>query len=153
MFIGVYAVFFCLQIVICPSITWSRNWFSSDQWILRQVLKFKPCRAKHHAKRNRWCRSDNMERLITLLDFSPAEFKRSSMFLLSDIYFVTIIFSEQGWLRMASVWPSDAVPGVFTLRRYMWSSGSWQVFHGVSFGVFSHKPADYCIMIAQTDVK
>jgi hypothetical protein len=75
MFLGVCAVLFCLQIVICPSITWIRNWCSSDQWILRQVLKFKPCRAKHHAKHNRWWWSDNMGRLITLLDFSPAEFK------------------------------------------------------------------------------
>jgi hypothetical protein len=44
--------------------------------ILRQVLKFKQRRAKHHAKHNRWYRSDNMGRLITLFDFSPADFKR-----------------------------------------------------------------------------
>ena len=37
---------------------------------------------------------------------------------------------------------------VCTLRHYMWSSGSWQVFHGVDLGVFSHRPADYCMMIA-----
>jgi len=69
-------VLFCLQILIRPSVTWNRNRLSSDQWMLRQVLKFKPRRAKHHAKRNHWCRSDKMGRLITLLDFSPADFKR-----------------------------------------------------------------------------
>ncbi len=73
MLLGVYAVFVCLQTLIRPLITWSRNRLSSDQWILRQVLKFK--RAKHHAKRNRK-RSDNMGPLISLLDFSPAYFKR-----------------------------------------------------------------------------
>jgi hypothetical protein len=69
-------VFFCLQILIRPSVTWNRNRLSSDQWMLRQVVKFKSRRAKHHAKRNHWCRSDKMGRLITLLDFSPADFKR-----------------------------------------------------------------------------
>jgi hypothetical protein len=29
---------------------------SSDQWIVRHVLKFQPRRAKHHAKRVRRCR-------------------------------------------------------------------------------------------------
>ena len=76
MFLGVYAVFFCLKTLINPSVTWSRNRLSSDQWILSQVLKFNPHCAKLHAKHNRWCRSDNMWRLSTLLDFSPADFKR-----------------------------------------------------------------------------
>ena len=75
MLLWVY-VFFCLQILIRPSVTWNRNRLSSDQWMLRQVVKFKSRRAKHHAKRNHWCRSDKMGRLITLLDFSPADFKR-----------------------------------------------------------------------------
>jgi hypothetical protein len=35
---------------------------SSDQWILRHVLKFHPRRAKHHAKRVRRCRSANSGR-------------------------------------------------------------------------------------------
>jgi hypothetical protein len=40
---------------------------SSDQWILRHVLKFQPCRAKHHAKRDRRCRSANSGRVTTIL--------------------------------------------------------------------------------------
>ena len=41
MFLGVYTIFFCLQTLIRPSVSWSRNRVSSEQWILRQVLKFK----------------------------------------------------------------------------------------------------------------
>ena len=33
-------------------------------------------RAKHHAKRDRRCLSDNSGRLMTLLDLSPADFRR-----------------------------------------------------------------------------
>ena len=53
--------------------------------------------------------------------------------------------------RAGSEWhPSDQAMqcSVFTLQCYMLSSGSWQVFHGVGLGMFSHKLADYCIMIA-----
>jgi hypothetical protein len=39
---------------------------SSDQWILRNVLKFQPRRAKHHAKRVGRCRSATSGRLMTL---------------------------------------------------------------------------------------
>jgi hypothetical protein len=49
---------------------------SSDQWILRHVLKFQPRRAKHNAKRDCRCRSTNSGRLMTLLDLSPADFRR-----------------------------------------------------------------------------
>jgi hypothetical protein len=50
---------------------------SSDQWILRHVLKFQARRAiKHHAKRVRRCRSANSGRLMTLLDLSSADFRR-----------------------------------------------------------------------------
>jgi hypothetical protein len=48
----------------------------SDQWILHHVLKFQPRRAKHHAKRDRRCRYTNSGRLMTLLDLSPADFRR-----------------------------------------------------------------------------
>ena len=44
--------------------------------ILRHVLNFQPRRAKHHAKRDRRCRSTNSGRLMTLLDLSPADFRR-----------------------------------------------------------------------------
>jgi hypothetical protein len=76
MFLGVYAVFLCLQTLIRSSVTRSRNRLSSGQWILRHVLKFQPRRAKHHAKRDRRCRSANSGRLMTLLDLSPADFRR-----------------------------------------------------------------------------
>jgi hypothetical protein len=57
-----------------PRVTSDRgNLLSSDQWILRHVLKFQPRRAKHHAKRDRRCRSTNSRRLMTLLDLSPAD--------------------------------------------------------------------------------
>ena len=60
----------------CRSTSPPRNRLSSDQWILRHVLKFQPRRAKHHAKRDRRCRSANSGRLMTLLDLSPADFRQ-----------------------------------------------------------------------------
>ena len=66
MFPVVYALFFFA----------SKLSFVFHQWILRQVLKFKPRHAKHHAKHNRWYRYEIMWPLITLVDFSPADFKR-----------------------------------------------------------------------------
>jgi hypothetical protein len=57
-----------------PAIGYTK--LSSDQWILRHVLKYQPRRAKHHAKRNRWFRSTNSGRLMTLIDLSPADFRR-----------------------------------------------------------------------------
>ena len=75
MFLVLYAVFLCLQTLIRLSITCSRNWLLSDQWILRHVLRFQPRRAKHHAKRVRRCRSSS-GRSMTLLALSPADFRR-----------------------------------------------------------------------------
>jgi len=66
----------CLQTLIRPYVTWSRNRLSSDQWILRRVPKFQPRRVKHHAKRDCRCRFANSGRLMTLLDVSPADFRR-----------------------------------------------------------------------------
>jgi hypothetical protein len=43
---------------------------------LTHVLRFQPRRAKHHAKRDRRCRSANSGRLMSLLDLSPADFRR-----------------------------------------------------------------------------
>ena len=94
-------------------------------------------------KRNDWCSSDSMGRLNTLIDFSPAG---SSLFLLTDVYFVTIVFSKQSWLRTASVWTSDAVSCLHATLHVVFRI--LQVFHGVSLVVFSHNSADYCIMIA-----
>ena len=100
MFLVVYTIFFCLQTLVRPSVTWSRNRFSSNQWILRHVLKFKPLSFQNRAG-SEWYLSDQ-----------------------------------------AMQCP------VFMLQCCMLSSGSRQVFHGVGLGVFSHKLADYCIMIA-----
>ena len=136
MFLGVNAVFFCLQTLIRLSVTWSRNRLSSNQWILHQVLKFKPRRAKLHAKRNRWCQSDMWRLQLLSLTSVLLISNGSSLILLTDHYLVTIVFSEQDWLRMASVWPSDVQCPVFTLRRYTWSSGSWQFFQIVGLVCF-----------------
>ena len=65
-----YRLYFCVsKPLIRPSVTWSRNRLSSDQWILRHILKFQLRRAKRHAKRDRRCRPDNSGRLLTLLDW------------------------------------------------------------------------------------
>ena len=62
--------------VRAPVGSYPRNRLSSDQWILRHVLKFQPRRTKHHAIRVCRCRSANSGRLVTLLDLSPADFRR-----------------------------------------------------------------------------
>jgi len=149
MHLGVYALFFGLQTLIRPSVTWNRNRLSSSQWILRQVLKFKPRRVKHHAKRNRWCRYDNFGRLVTLPDFSLTDFKRF-LAVLTDRHLFGNHYLFRTGMDGCELHPSDQAIQcpVFTLLRYMWSSCPWQVFHGVGSGVFSHKPTDYCIMIA-----
>jgi hypothetical protein len=61
-----------------------------DQWIWRHVLKFQPRRAKHHAKRVRRCRSANSGRLMTLLDLSPADFRRFLTVLTTGMSFKAI---------------------------------------------------------------
>ena len=45
----------------------------------------------------------------------------SPLFLLTDVYLLIIVFSEQGRLRMASVsvWPSDAVPCLYAATLHM----------------------------------
>jgi hypothetical protein len=40
------------------------------------------------------------------------------LFLLTYVYLVIIVFSEQGWLWMASVWPSDTVPFVVKISHF-----------------------------------
>jgi hypothetical protein len=67
------------------------------RWILCQVLKFKPSLAKHHAKRNSW------DVYLTSLSSVLVILNGSSLFLLREVYLVTIVFSEQDWLLVASV--------------------------------------------------
>jgi hypothetical protein len=49
-----------LQPVVVPH-------FDNHPWILRHVLKFQPRHAKHHAKRDRRCRSTNSGHLMTTI--------------------------------------------------------------------------------------
>jgi hypothetical protein len=75
---------------------------------------------QHYEKRNRWCRSDNMVRLITDFDFSATDFKRFLSALADSLLFGNpCFFLEQGYLRMASVWPSDAVPCLHTATLHV----------------------------------
>jgi hypothetical protein len=129
----------CLQTLIRPSVTWSRNRLWSDQWILRHVLIFQPRCAKHHAKRDRWCRSANSGRLMTPW--------------LESRWFQTVSNCScwQTSIGTGCEWhPSNHTLQcpVVTIRYYPWSAGSWQVFHIVGLCAFSHQSADYSIVVA-----
>jgi hypothetical protein len=144
MLLEVKAVFVCLQALIRPSVTRSRNLLSSDQWILRHVLKYQPSPDKHYAKCDRRFRSTNSGRLMTLLDLSPADFRR----------FLTVLVDRRLLLfeyGTGCEWHSSNQTlrcPVVTIRCYLWSAGSWQVFHIVGLCVFSHQSADYSIVVA-----
>jgi hypothetical protein len=45
-------------------------------YLQSEAVTCQPRRAKHHAKRDRRCRSANSGRLMTLLDIRPADFRR-----------------------------------------------------------------------------
>ena len=110
MFIGVYAVFVCLLTLIHPSVTWSRN-------------RSRPINGSY-------ARSSNANNVAlstmpnVIVDFDlitwdvwllslPSLLLISnsfSLFLLTDVYLVIIVFSEQSWLWMVSVWRRNAVP-------------------------------------------
>jgi hypothetical protein len=114
---------------------------------LRHVLKFQPRRAKHHAKRDRRCRSANSGRLMTLLELSPADFRQFLTVLVDRRLLGISVVWVRNWLRMASSNQTLQCP-VVTIRCYPWSAGSWQVFHIVGVCVFSHQLADYNIVVA-----
>jgi hypothetical protein len=103
-------------------------------------------RAKHHAKRDRRCLSDNSGRLMTLLDLSPADFRR----------FLTVLVDKrllgsQCCLSMGLIANGIRLTkrcNALSIRCYPWSVGSWQVFHIVGLCVFSHQSADYSILVA-----
>jgi hypothetical protein len=137
----------CLQTLIRPSVTWSRNRLSSDQWILRRVLKFQPRRAKHHAKRVRRCRPANSGRLMTPWLMSRWFQTVSNCSCWQTSIGQPVLF-EYG---IGCEWhPSNQTLQcpVVTIRCYPWSAGSWQVFHIVGLCEFSHQSADYSIVIA-----
>ena len=147
MFLGVQAVFLCLQTLIRPSVTWSRNRLSSNQWILLHVLKFQPRRTKHHAKRDRQCRSANSERLMTpwLKSRWFQTISNCSCWQTSIGQPVLFVYGT------GCEWhPSNQTLHcpVVTIRCYPWSAGSWQVFHIVGLCVYSHQSADYSIPVA-----
>jgi hypothetical protein len=48
-------------------------------------------------------KSDVLKNLFILCKHGTKVNNGSSLFLLTDVYLVTIVFSEQGWLQMASV--------------------------------------------------
>jgi hypothetical protein len=53
-------------------------------------ITFQPRRGKHHAKRDRRCRSANSGCLMTLLDLSPADFRRKQIVLHRKTFNVTL---------------------------------------------------------------
>jgi hypothetical protein len=129
------------------AVRWSRNRLSSYQWILRQVLKFQPRRAKHHAKRDRPCRSDNSGRLMTPW-LKSSWFQTVSNCSCWQTSIGQPVLFEYG---TGCEWhPSNQTLQcpVVTIRCYPWSAGSWQVFHIVGLCVFSHQSADYSIVVA-----
>jgi hypothetical protein len=119
---------FCLQTLIRSSVTWGRNRLTSDQWILRHVLKFQPRRAKHHAKRVRRCRSANSGRLMTPW-LKSRRFQTVSSCSCWQTSIGQPVLLEYG---TGCEWhPSNQTLQcpVVTIRCYPWSAGSWQVFH------------------------
>jgi hypothetical protein len=104
---------------------------------MRHVLKFQPRRAKHHAKCVRRCRSANSGRLMTLLDLSPADFRRFLTVLVDRCLLISQCLSTRlvaNGIRL-------------TKRCNALSSRFWQVFHIVGLCVFSHQSADYIIVV------
>jgi hypothetical protein len=147
MFLGVLAVFLCLQTLIPPSVAWSRNRLSSDQWILRHVFKFHPRCAKHHAKRVRRCRSANSGRLMTLLDLSPSDFRR----------FLTVLVDRRLLDSQFCLSAGLVANGIRLNKRCNALSSRSDVTRGLpdlgkSFTllvcVFSHQSADYSLVVA-----
>ena len=97
--------------------------------------------------RNRRCRSANSGRLMTLLDLSPADFRRF-LTVPVDTSIGQPVLLEYG---TDCEWhPSNQrlqCPGI-TIRCYPCSAGSWQVFHIVGLCLFSHQSTDYSIVVA-----
>jgi hypothetical protein len=138
----------CFQTLIRPSVTWSRNRLSSDQWILRHVRKFQRRRAKHHAKRVRRCRSTNSGRLSPW--FKSRWFQTVSNCSCWQTSIGQRVLFEYG---TGCEWhPSNQTLQcpVVTIRCYPWSAGSWQVSHCWFVCVFS--PRDGWRPIALKDI-
>jgi hypothetical protein len=137
----------CLQTLIRPSITWSRNRLLSDQWILCHVLKFQSRHAKHHAKRDGRCRSTNSGRLMTILDLSSADFRR----------FLTVLVDRRLLGSQCCLSTGLVTNGIRLTKRCNVLSSWSDVTRGLpdlgkSFTllvcVFSHQSADCSIVVA-----
>ena len=76
MFMGIYTVFLCLYTLSHPSVTWSRNLLSSNQWMQHHELRFKLCLAKHLCRCSLWWQFVRKRHLMTFLETSPAAFSR-----------------------------------------------------------------------------
>ena len=114
---------------------------SSDQWILRHVLKFQPRRAK----RVRRCRSTNSGSLMT-----PWLKSRWFQTVSNCSCWQTSIGQSLFEYGTGCEWhPSNQTLQcpVVTIRCYPWCAGSWQVFHIVGLCVFSHQSAQYSIVV------
>ena len=122
---------------IRPSVTWSRNRFSSNQWILRHVLKFQTRRAIHHAKRVRRYRSSS-GRSMTLLALSPADFRR----------FLTVLVDRRLLGSQFCLSTGLVADGIRLAKRCNALSSRSDVFHIVRLCVFSHQSDDYSIVVA-----
>ena len=139
-----HRLYFCVSKPSSAVVTWSRNRLSSDQWILRHILKFQLRRAKRHAKRDRRCRPDNSGRLLTLLDWYQTVSNCSCW---QTSIWQPVLFEYGTGCEWYPANQTLQCP-VVTVRCYPWSAGSWQVFHIVGLCVFSQQSADYSIVVA-----
>ena len=138
----------CLHALIRPSVTRSRNLLSSDQWILRHVLKYQPSPDKHHAKRDRRFRSTNSGRLMTLLDLSPANVRR----------FLTALVDRRLLGSQCCLSTGPVANGIRLTKRCDSLSSRSDVTRGLPYlgrfftlltcVFFSHQSADYSIVVA-----
>jgi hypothetical protein len=106
---------------------------------LRHVLRFQPRRAKYHAKRVRRCRSTNSGRLMTLLDLSPADFRR---FLKSGVLKKLFILSQHGTkanIRSTKMANNRHAYNRDVLQSY-WTSDGLPLYCSQPTGEKTHKP-------------
>jgi len=84
---------------------------------------------------------------MTLLDLSPADFKRLLTVLVDRRLLGSQCCLSTG-LVANGIRLTKRCNALVTIRSYPWYAGSWQVFHIVGLCVFSHQSADYRIVVA-----
>ena len=97
--------------------------------------------------RNRRCRSANSGRLMTVLDLSPADFRRFLIVLVDTSIGQPVLLEYETGCEWHPYNQTLQCP-VITIRCCPWSVGSWQVFHIVGLCLFSHQSTDYIIVVA-----